>query len=126
MRAALRLLSDNPYSGDIKLLNGTGRTLRRLVGNWRILYELDLDRKVVEVTAIKTSRIEHLLVGIRSPPCRSVGGACPLQPANSISTPHRTRARSDKVDHIANEPKLMNPSMFGLPMSLHWASSFSQ
>ena len=53
IRAALRLLSDNPYSGDIKLLSGTRRTLRRRVGNWRVLYELDLNRKMVEVTAIR-------------------------------------------------------------------------
>ena len=53
MRAALRLLSDDPYSGDIKLLKGTNGTLRRRVGNWRILYELDADRRMLVVTAIK-------------------------------------------------------------------------
>ena len=53
IRAALRLLSDDPYSGDIKLLKGTNGTLRRRVGNWRILYALDSDRLVIVVTAIK-------------------------------------------------------------------------
>jgi mRNA interferase RelE/StbE len=53
IRAALRLLSDDPYSGDSKLLKGTNGTLRRRVGNWRILYELDADRRVLVVTAIK-------------------------------------------------------------------------
>jgi mRNA interferase RelE/StbE len=53
LRAALRLLADDPYSGDIKLLNGTRGTLRRRVGNWRILYSLDADRGVIDVMAIK-------------------------------------------------------------------------
>jgi mRNA interferase RelE/StbE len=53
IRVALRLLSDNPYLGDIKLLAGTNGTLRRRVGTWRILYELDRERKVIVVTSIK-------------------------------------------------------------------------
>jgi len=53
IRVALRLLSDDPYSGDIKLLEGTNGTLRRRVGNWRILYQLDRERKVIVVTGIK-------------------------------------------------------------------------
>ena len=53
LRAALRLLADDPYSGDLKLLKGTRGALRRRVGSWRILYELDFDRRVIEVTAIK-------------------------------------------------------------------------
>jgi mRNA-degrading endonuclease RelE of RelBE toxin-antitoxin system len=32
IRTALRLLTDNPYSGDIKLLKGSNGTLRRRVG----------------------------------------------------------------------------------------------
>jgi mRNA interferase RelE/StbE len=50
---ALRLLSADPYSGDRKLLKGTNGTLRRRVGNWRILYELEADRRVLIVIAIK-------------------------------------------------------------------------
>jgi mRNA-degrading endonuclease RelE of RelBE toxin-antitoxin system len=53
VRTALRLLSDDPYSGDIKLLKGTNRSLRRRVGNWRIICELNVKRRVVVVTAIK-------------------------------------------------------------------------
>ena len=53
LRAALRLLSGDPYSGDIKLLKGSSGTLRRRVGNWRILYELDADRRLIVVTGIK-------------------------------------------------------------------------
>lgn len=53
IRAALRLLTDDPYSGDIKLLRGTNGMLRRRVGNWRILYGLDPDGSIIVITAIK-------------------------------------------------------------------------
>jgi len=53
IKAALRLLCDDPFSGDIKLLKGANGTLRRRVGNWRILYERDPKRRVIAVTAIK-------------------------------------------------------------------------
>ena len=53
IRAALRLLSGNPYAGDIKLLKGTNGTFRRRVGNWRVLFELHPDRSVLVVTGIK-------------------------------------------------------------------------
>ena len=53
LRAALRLLADNPYFGDIKILKGANGTLRRRVGSWRILYVLDAEHRVIEVTAIK-------------------------------------------------------------------------
>jgi mRNA interferase RelE/StbE len=53
IRAALRLLSDDPYTGDVRLLKGTHGTLRRRVGYWRIIYELNHKSKVIVVTAIK-------------------------------------------------------------------------
>jgi len=53
IKAALLLLSDDPYSGDIKLLKGSHETFRRRVGNWRVLYELNRESKVIVVTAIK-------------------------------------------------------------------------
>jgi mRNA-degrading endonuclease RelE of RelBE toxin-antitoxin system len=53
IKAALRLLSDDPYFGDVKPLKGTNGTLRRRVGNWRILYSLDTDRRMIVVTAVK-------------------------------------------------------------------------
>jgi mRNA interferase RelE/StbE len=42
----------NPFSGDMKFLRGLA-SLRRRVGEWRILYELDDTRKVILVTAVK-------------------------------------------------------------------------
>ena len=53
LRAALRLLSGDPYSGDIKLLKGSSGILRRRVGNWRILYELDAERRLIVIIGIK-------------------------------------------------------------------------
>lgn len=48
----LRQLSADPYAGDIKLLKGTN-TLRRRVGQWRILYELHRASGLIMVTAIR-------------------------------------------------------------------------
>jgi hypothetical protein len=31
----------DPYQGDVKFLRGSGGALRRRVGDWRILFELD-------------------------------------------------------------------------------------
>jgi mRNA interferase RelE/StbE len=53
IKVALRLLSDDPYSGDIKLLKGANGALRRRVGNWRIMYELNHESSIIVVTAIK-------------------------------------------------------------------------
>lgn len=53
IKAALRLLRDDPYTGDIKQLQGTNGSFRRRVGDWRILFHLDADRKLVVITAIK-------------------------------------------------------------------------
>jgi mRNA interferase RelE/StbE len=53
IRGALRLLADDPHSGDIKLLKGANGTFRRRVGDWRVLYQLDSARNLIVVTAIK-------------------------------------------------------------------------
>jgi mRNA-degrading endonuclease RelE of RelBE toxin-antitoxin system len=43
----------NPYHGDIRFLKGVNGGLRRRVGDWRIFYELELEHKIIVVTAIK-------------------------------------------------------------------------
>jgi mRNA-degrading endonuclease RelE of RelBE toxin-antitoxin system len=43
----------NPFSGDVKVLRGLGGTLRRRVGEWRILFDLDRANHLVIVTAVK-------------------------------------------------------------------------
>lgn len=53
LRAALHLLLDNPFSGDVKPLKGAKREFRRRVGSWRILFELDIPLRTIKVTAIK-------------------------------------------------------------------------
>jgi mRNA-degrading endonuclease RelE of RelBE toxin-antitoxin system len=49
---ALSEMSDNPFHGDVKFLRGLG-ALRRKVGDWRILCQLDEERRIIRVTAIK-------------------------------------------------------------------------
>lgn len=50
--AALSDMCNDPYGGDVKTLRGL-HTLRRRVGDWRILYELIEAKKLIVVTAIK-------------------------------------------------------------------------
>jgi mRNA-degrading endonuclease RelE of RelBE toxin-antitoxin system len=45
-------LCENPFQGDVKFLRGLD-SLRRRVGNWRIIYELDHARSVVKVMAVE-------------------------------------------------------------------------
>lgn len=45
-------MCENPFRGDVKFLRGL-ETLRRRVGDWRILYQLNEPRKLIVVTAIK-------------------------------------------------------------------------
>jgi len=45
-------MCEDPFLGDVKFLRGID-TLRRRVGDWRILYELNETQKLVVVTAIK-------------------------------------------------------------------------
>lgn len=45
-------MCDNPFQGDVKFLRGLD-ALRRRVGDWRILYELDHAKSIIRVTAVK-------------------------------------------------------------------------
>ena len=47
------LMCDNPFQGDIKYLRGGRGVLRRRVGDFRILYDLHYDHKVIVVMAVK-------------------------------------------------------------------------
>ena len=51
--AAYVEMRENPYSGDIKFLRGTDRAVRRRVGAWRIMFDVDDDRRIVVVTDVK-------------------------------------------------------------------------
>ncbi len=50
--AAFFEMCNDPFSGDFKSLQGFDG-LRRRVRDWRILYKLDEQRRVIVVTAIK-------------------------------------------------------------------------
>lgn len=45
-------MCENPFNGDVKFLGG-GDALRRRVGTWRILFELDRRHRVIRVIAVK-------------------------------------------------------------------------
>jgi len=47
--AAYMEMRKDPYSGDIKFLGGTDRSIRRRVGDWRILFEVFKERRIVLV-----------------------------------------------------------------------------
>jgi mRNA-degrading endonuclease RelE of RelBE toxin-antitoxin system len=51
-------MRSDPYYGDIKFLKGTNRILRRRVGNWRIEFEVQSDRRIVVIFSV-TRRSSH-------------------------------------------------------------------
>lgn len=50
--AAFSEMCNDPFEGDVKVLHGLS-SLRRRVGDWRILFELIESEKLIIVTAIK-------------------------------------------------------------------------
>jgi mRNA-degrading endonuclease RelE of RelBE toxin-antitoxin system len=50
---ALGEMEENPFHGDIAKLKGQAGTLRRRVGDWRIFFDVDFDRRVVQILAIE-------------------------------------------------------------------------
>jgi mRNA-degrading endonuclease RelE of RelBE toxin-antitoxin system len=52
INAAFEAMRSDPYSGDIKFLRGTKRTLRRGVGAWRILFEVNSDQRLVIILGV--------------------------------------------------------------------------
>jgi len=50
INTALNRMKDDPFSGDLSSLKGEHQGLfRRRVGSWRIIFELDTDRRMVLV-----------------------------------------------------------------------------
>jgi mRNA-degrading endonuclease RelE of RelBE toxin-antitoxin system len=43
----------NPFAGDVKSLRGGKGALRRRVGDWRILFDLHQEQRLIVVTAVK-------------------------------------------------------------------------
>ncbi len=52
IRSALRAMTDDPYSGDTKMLKGSGGAFRRRVGEWRIIFDTLPERHLIVVTEI--------------------------------------------------------------------------
>ena len=52
IKAALLAMERDPFQGDIKRLKGQPSGWRRRVGNYRILYDLHFDRRLIVVAAI--------------------------------------------------------------------------
>ncbi|MEA2951569.1 MAG: hypothetical protein QOJ96_1089 [Alphaproteobacteria bacterium] len=53
VNAAFDAMRNNPYSGDIKFLRGSGGTLRRRVGVWRIFFDVHQEKRVVVILSIR-------------------------------------------------------------------------
>jgi mRNA-degrading endonuclease RelE of RelBE toxin-antitoxin system len=51
--AAFEAMRNNPYGGDVKFLGGSGGTLRRRVGVWRIFFEVNPRQRTVVVLGVK-------------------------------------------------------------------------
>lgn len=49
---AFSQLCNDPFQGDIKFLRGSG-SLRRRVGDWRIIFDLDHANRVIKVTSVE-------------------------------------------------------------------------
>jgi mRNA-degrading endonuclease RelE of RelBE toxin-antitoxin system len=50
---AFSRMCEGPFDGDIKFLKGLDGALRRRVGDWRVLYELNQENKIIVVTAVR-------------------------------------------------------------------------
>jgi len=52
IQSALHAMIDDPYSGDTKMLTGSGRAFPRRVGQWRIAFDTLPERHLIVVTEI--------------------------------------------------------------------------
>ena len=51
---ALSEMSQNPDAGDVRQLRGNAPAeLRRRIGNWRVLFDIDHDEQRIDVVAIR-------------------------------------------------------------------------
>ena len=53
MIEALKEMSRQPFSGDLRRLRGQPNAFRRRVGSWRIFFDVDLESQVIRVVGIK-------------------------------------------------------------------------
>ena len=53
IRKALIQMTEDPFSGDVVYLKSMGDSVRRRVGSWRIIFDVDVELKIVFVTSIR-------------------------------------------------------------------------
>ena len=53
----IRSLANNPFPKQLRKLHGTESSFRLRVGDYRIIYEVDTERKVVEYSMFATARM---------------------------------------------------------------------
>ncbi|MGA3264524.1 MAG: type II toxin-antitoxin system RelE/ParE family toxin [Terracidiphilus sp.] len=52
VKAILVAMQDDPFLGDLKRLKGTSTAWRRRVGNYRIIYDLYFEERLIVISAI--------------------------------------------------------------------------
>ena len=50
---ALQAMREDPFVGDVARLHGLPTAWRRRVGNWRVLYDLYPDRRLIVVASVR-------------------------------------------------------------------------
>lgn len=53
LRAVLKAMEQNPFSGDIERLKNQSAAFRRRVGDWRIFFDVDYEHRLVEIREIE-------------------------------------------------------------------------
>ncbi|MGD0522019.1 MAG: type II toxin-antitoxin system RelE/ParE family toxin [Terracidiphilus sp.] len=52
VKAVLIAMQDDPFQGDLKRLKGKSTAWRRRVGNYRIIYDLYFEERLIVISAI--------------------------------------------------------------------------
>jgi mRNA-degrading endonuclease RelE of RelBE toxin-antitoxin system len=50
---AFHEMCSDPFAGDVKALRGTDGAFRRRIGDWRILFDLHRQERLIVVTGVK-------------------------------------------------------------------------
>ena len=53
IKAVLEQLNFNPFFGDIEKMKGESNSWRRRIGSYRIFYDIDKKKEVINITHIK-------------------------------------------------------------------------
>jgi mRNA-degrading endonuclease RelE of RelBE toxin-antitoxin system len=53
LRTALKEMGSDPFTGDIERLKDERAAFRRRVGDWRVFFDVDPERRVVNVSSVE-------------------------------------------------------------------------